>query len=64
MHPRLYRSRRNRRIAGICGGLADRFDWDPPLVRVTFVLLLFVPLPTHIGLVYLIMWAIVPKAPE
>ena len=45
MHPRLYRSRRNRRIAGICGGLAERFDWDPPLVRVTFVLLLFVPLP-------------------
>jgi len=64
VQPHLYRNVRNKRIAGVCGGLAERYGWDPTLVRVIFVLLIFVPIPTHIILVYLIMWAIVPKAPE
>jgi len=64
MQPHLYRSVRDKKIAGVCGGLAERYGWDPTLVRVVFVLLIFVPIPTHITLLYLIMWAIVPKAPE
>jgi len=35
---RLYRSRTDRRISGICGGLAAYFKIDPTLVRLLFVL--------------------------
>ena len=66
MTPRLYRSRRHRMIAGVCGGLAERYDWDPSAVRLIFVLLMFVPIPIpgHIALLYVIMWIVVPQAPE
>jgi phage shock protein C len=64
MTPRLYRSRRHRMIAGVCGGLAERYDWDPSAVRLVFVLASFLPIPTHMVLVYIIMWIVVPQAPE
>jgi phage shock protein PspC (stress-responsive transcriptional regulator) len=64
MTPRLYRSRRHRMIAGVCGGLAERYDWDPSTVRLVFVLASFLPIPTHIMLLYIIMWIVVPPAPE
>jgi phage shock protein PspC (stress-responsive transcriptional regulator) len=51
-------------IAGVCGGLAERYDWDVSLVRLAFVLLSFAPIPTHPVLIYIIMWAVVPEAPE
>jgi phage shock protein PspC (stress-responsive transcriptional regulator) len=59
---RYKRSRKERKIAGVCGGLAELFDWDPTLVRLAFVLLV---LPTGIFpllLVYAVAWAIVPEA--
>ena len=37
--PRLVRSQTDRRIAGVCGGLADYFDVDPTIVRLTWVVL-------------------------
>jgi phage shock protein C len=39
---RLYRSRKNRVIAGVCGGLAEYLDVDPVLIRLIAILLLFV----------------------
>ena len=60
---RLYRSRSNRRIAGVCGGLADYLDVDPTIVRLVSVLILiftgFVPLI----FAYLIAWIIIPETP-
>ncbi len=35
----LYRSRKDRMISGVCGGLAEYFDMDPTVVRLIFVLL-------------------------
>ena len=64
MTPRLYRSRRHRMIAGVCGGLAERYDWDPSVVRLLFVLASFLPIPTHMVLIYIIMWIVIPEAPE
>ena len=64
MTPRLYRSRRHRMIAGVCGGLAERYDWDASVVRLIFVLASFLPIPTHMVLLYIIMWIVVPEAPE
>ena len=59
---RLYRSRTDRSIAGICGGLADFFGLDPSLIRIaTLILILFGGLSLW---VYIILWLIVPKAPK
>jgi phage shock protein PspC (stress-responsive transcriptional regulator) len=44
MAKKLYRSRNNRMIAGICGGLAEYFDIDPIIVRlITLILVLSHP---------------------
>lgn len=60
---RLYRSRTDRKIAGIAGGMATYFGIDPVLIRVIWVILL---LPGGFpGLIpYLICWIIIPKEPE
>ena len=41
MAKKLYRSRSDRMIAGVCGGLAEYFDIDPTIVRVIAVLTIF-----------------------
>ena len=62
--PRLVRSRTDRRIAGICGGLAEYFDVDPTIVRVTWVILSIIAGAVVFGVVaYLIAWFIIPPAP-
>ena len=58
LYKRLYRSRRDRMIAGVCGGLANYFGIDPTWVRLIF--LVFLLLGGCALLVYLIMWLIVP----
>ena len=58
---RLFRSKKEKMIAGVCGGLASYFGIDPTLVRLVFILLLFAP-PSGI-LIYLIMWLITPLEP-
>jgi phage shock protein C len=56
---KLYRSRTDRKLAGVCGGLAQYFNLDATLIRVLFVALAVVG---GSGLViYLAMWIIVPK---
>lgn len=58
MESTLYRPRDGRMIAGVCAGLARRFEWSPTLVRAIFVLFLF--LPGSSILAYLILWIIMP----
>lgn len=58
---RLYRSRKNRIIAGVCGGLGDRFHIDPIWVRLIFIL--FFLAGGSSLLIYLILWLIVPLQP-
>jgi phage shock protein C len=58
---RLYRSRTNRKLAGVCGGLARYFNTDATLIRVLFVVLALLGGP---GLViYLVLWIVVPEEP-
>jgi len=38
MDKRLYKSRNDRKISGVCGGIADYFNIDPTLVRIAWVL--------------------------
>jgi len=64
LHPRLVRSRTDRRIAGVCGGLADYFAVDPTLVRVAWVILSIIAGAVVFGVIaYLIAWFIIPPAP-
>ncbi|MCM1300522.1 MAG: PspC domain-containing protein [Alistipes senegalensis] len=58
---KLYRSRENRSIAGVCGGLAEYIDADPSVLRlVTLLLILFGGISIWI---YVILWIVVPEAP-
>jgi phage shock protein C len=58
---KLYRSRSNRQIAGVCGGLAEYFNMDATLLRVLFVVLAVLG---GSGIVlYLALWIIVPREP-
>ena len=57
---RLMRSSTDRRIAGVCGGIADYFGIDAVFVRVTWVVLLFASFGTAL-LIYFICWAIIPE---
>ena len=62
MTRKLYRSRTDRKIWGVCGGLAKYFDMDPTIVRVIFIASL---LCGTLGLwVYIIMAIIVPQENE
>ena len=51
----------DRKIAGVCGGIAHYFGLDPTLVRVGFVLLSLVSAAFPGVLVYLLLWAVMPK---
>ena len=56
---KLYRSKTDRKLAGVCGGLAQYFNVDATLIRVLFVLLAVLG---GSGLVlYVAMWIIVPQ---
>lgn len=41
MEKKLYRSRTDRMLAGVCGGIAKYFDMDPTIVRLLWVLAIF-----------------------
>jgi phage shock protein C len=56
---RLYRSRDNRMISGVCAGLAEYVDVDPTIVRLLFVLGLFAGGATFWA--YLVMMLVVPE---
>ena len=48
-------------IGGVCAGIADYFEWDITLVRIIYVLATFFTAFSG-GLVYLILWLIMPEA--
>ncbi|MEU6415069.1 PspC domain-containing protein [Microbispora sp. NPDC046933] len=57
----MYRSRQHKIIAGVCGGIADRYGMSPTVVRVLFLLSCLLPGPQFVA--YIIMWVLFPKAP-
>jgi phage shock protein C len=60
MKHRLYRSRRRKVIAGVCGGIAERLSVSPLVVRALFVLGAFLPVLPGV-VVYLVLWIVLPK---
>lgn len=63
MAKKLTRSRDDRWIAGICGGLAEYTGIDATLIRVILLLATILGAGS-LGLVYLICWLVIPKAPD
>jgi len=57
---KLYRSKSNRKLAGVCGGLGEYFGFDPTVARVAFV---FLSLPGGLPgvLPYLLLWLVIPE---
>jgi phage shock protein PspC (stress-responsive transcriptional regulator) len=66
---RIYRSRKERVLAGVCGGIGVAADVDPSLVRLALILVTLISL---VGgglflvwiLLYLAAWLIIPEEPE
>lgn len=59
---RLTRSRTNRMLGGVCGGLGEYLRIDPTIVRLLFLVLVF---GTEFGfLLYLLLWILVPESGE
>ncbi len=59
MQNRLYRSQKNKMIGGVAGGLGDYLNIDPVLIRIIFVITLFL---SGTGfLLYVILWIVVPQ---
>ncbi len=58
---RIYRSKTDQKLAGICGGLGEMFNLDPTIVRLLFV---FVTIATGIAplvITYIVGWFIIPE---
>jgi phage shock protein C len=60
----LYRSRRYRMLAGVCGGIAEWLGWSPTLVRILFVIISIISVAFPGIIVYLVLWVVMPKAPR
>lgn len=59
---RLYKSNTDKRVWGVCGGLAEYFKVDPILVRILFVVLTLAGGPGL--LLYLVLGLVMPEAPD
>lgn len=60
---RFFRTRDDRLLAGVCGGIAERFGWEPILVRVlTIFATIFFLGPVSV-IAYIVIWMITPSAP-
>lgn len=60
MAKQLFRSKTNRKIAGVCGGLGEFFDIDPVFFRAIFLISAFFG---GLGLIiYIVLWILMPEA--
>ncbi|HMN61156.1 MAG TPA: PspC domain-containing protein [Anaerolinea sp.] len=59
---KLYRSRSDRLLAGVCAGLGEYLGIDATIVRLVFVLSVFLTFTTSL-FVYLVFWFVIPEEP-
>jgi phage shock protein C len=59
---KLYRSRTERQISGICGGLGEYLNVDPTIMRIAFVAGFFLTGSLTFW-AYLILWIVIPESP-
>ena len=61
---RLYRSRTDRKIAGVLGGIAAYLGLDPSLIRIAYVIATVMTAFVPLMLLYIVMMFIVPREPK
>lgn len=61
MDRKLYRSRTQKMLGGVCGGLGEYLNLDPTVVRLVFILLALAGGPGL--LLYVILWVVMPLTP-
>ena len=62
MEKKLYRDKKNEKIAGVCAGIADYFKWDVTIIRLIWVL--FVLAGGSGVLLYIACAFVIPEKPE
>ena len=60
MKKKWYRSRKDKMIGGVCGGIGEYFDVDPTIIRIIAVIGLFAGAGV---LAYIVLWIVVPEEP-
>lgn len=63
MEKKLYRSRMNKMVFGVCGGIAEYFELDPTIVRLGTVLISIFSAGVPVLLIYILAGIIMPEAP-
>jgi phage shock protein C len=61
---KIYRAKKDKMIAGICGGLGEMFEIDPTLIRLGLVFIGLVTGVLPFIIAYVIGWIIIPMNPE
>ena len=59
---KLHRSRNNRILAGVMGGIAEYVGWSPFWIRVLFVIISSLSAAVPGILIYIVLWFVMPKA--
>lgn len=57
---KIYRSKTNIYLAGVCGGIGEHYDVDPIIIRIIFLIALFSVLPSIT--IYILLWVLMPKS--
>jgi phage shock protein C len=60
----LTRSKHNKVIAGVCGGIAESFGWPATTVRIVYVIISILSVAFPGILFYLVLWALIPPATD
>ncbi len=58
---RLFRSKENRKIAGVCGGIGDAMDVDPTVIRLVVLIVGIITGIIPFFIAYLICWWVIPE---
>jgi len=62
LRKRFVRSTNDRKVAGVCAGVADYFDMDPTLVRILWALATLIPGPNVLA--YIVIWIAADEGPN
>ena len=60
---RLYRSRKDRILGGVCAGLGDHIDVDPTVIRLVWAVVTLLSIGFGL-IVYILAWILIPEAPD
>jgi len=62
-YKRLYRSQTDKKLAGVCGGLAEFLKMDSTLIRIIYIVLLIFTALVPMTIIYAIAWLVIPEKP-